>query len=140
MKSTRDIFIATSALRCKLALLLVLVIALAWPAMTWAATQYWDTSTTSGYQIGNGDWGTSSDWTINATTLETWTNGNSANFNGSGISVVTVNSPVSATGSPAVAVGNAPGNGTNTTVFFSGSSTLTSAYFGVGWANNGNNN
>ncbi len=140
VKSTRDIFSVTSALRRKLAWLPALAFALALPAITRAATQYWDSSTTTGYQVGNGDWGTASLWDASPGTgpLTTWGSGNTAYFNGSGISAVTVNSAVSAT---IVYLGNAPGNGVNTTVFFSGSSTLTDAgYFGVGWANNGNNN
>jgi autotransporter-associated beta strand protein len=97
-----------------------------------ATTQYWDTSTVAGYQAGNGDWGTSSDWTTDGTTLATWGGGaNSAVFNGSGISQVTVNSAVSAA---AVHLGDTPASGTNSTVFFSGNSTLTdNSYFGVGW-------
>ena len=100
-----------------------------------AATEYWDTSTTTGYQVGNGDWGIYTNWTVNGgTVLTTWTNGNTADFNGSGLSVVTVNSAVSP---GAVHLGNVPGNGVYTTVFLSGSSTLTvGGYFGVGWQNN----
>ncbi len=44
---------------------------------------YWDVSTTSGYQAGNGTWGTDNYWTLNGTTLISWPGpGYSATFTG----------------------------------------------------------
>jgi len=45
---------------------------------------YWDVNTTSGYQAGNGTWGTDNYWTSNGTTLVSWPGaGKSATFAGS---------------------------------------------------------
>lgn len=48
-----------------------------------AATSYWDISTTSGQQFGNGTWGTDSFWASSTagTTLRAWTPGDTAYFN-----------------------------------------------------------
>jgi autotransporter-associated beta strand protein len=43
----------------------------------------WDVSTTSGYQAGNGTWGTNNYWTIDGTSLIPWSYGSSATFSGS---------------------------------------------------------
>jgi fibronectin-binding autotransporter adhesin len=44
----------------------------------------WDTSTASGFQNGNGTWGTDNFWTTNGTTLQAWNSANIAWFGGNG--------------------------------------------------------
>ncbi|MEY3829745.1 MAG: hypothetical protein RL636_1446, partial [Verrucomicrobiota bacterium] len=46
------------------------------------ATVTWDTSTTAGFQSGNGTWGTDSFWSSNGTTLSPWVSGDTASFLG----------------------------------------------------------
>ncbi|MEY4799008.1 MAG: hypothetical protein RI978_1309 [Verrucomicrobiota bacterium] len=46
------------------------------------ATVTWDTSTTAGFQSGNGTWGTDSFWSSNGTTLSPWISGDTASFLG----------------------------------------------------------
>ena len=46
------------------------------------ATVTWDTSTTAGFQSGNGTWGTDSFWSIDGTSLSPWVSGNTATFLG----------------------------------------------------------
>jgi autotransporter-associated beta strand protein len=48
----------------------------------WAATSYWDVSTNSGPQFGNGIWGTDNYWssTLTGTTLRAWNPGDIAGF------------------------------------------------------------
>ncbi|MCX6917716.1 MAG: autotransporter-associated beta strand repeat-containing protein [Verrucomicrobia bacterium] len=46
------------------------------------ATVTWDTSTTAGFQSGNGTWGTDSFWSSNGTTLSPWVSGDAAVFLG----------------------------------------------------------
>ena len=65
-----------------------------------ASVYYWDTSTSSGYQAGNGTWSTSTSykyWSTNGTTLTQWsTSGtNDADFYTSGTSAVTVSGSIS---------------------------------------------
>jgi autotransporter-associated beta strand protein len=113
-----------------------------------AANYYWDTSlNTAGLGTGGAnDWTTSNIWNTNSGggsgTHVTWADGNAGVFNGNGTVGVTLNSPISAAGAPAVALGSSPANGTSTTVNFSGASTLTitSGYFGVGWQTAGSAN
>jgi len=47
-----------------------------------AATVTWDTSTTAGFQSGNGTWGTNNFWSIDGTTLLPWVSGDDAVFLG----------------------------------------------------------
>ena len=46
------------------------------------ATVTWDTSSTAGFQSGNGTWGTDSFWSSNGTTLSPWVSGDAAVFLG----------------------------------------------------------
>ena len=46
------------------------------------ATVTWDTSSTAGFQAGNGNWGTDSFWSSNGTTLLPWVSGDAAVFLG----------------------------------------------------------
>ncbi len=46
------------------------------------ATVTWDTSTTAGFQSGNGTWGADSFWSSNGTTLSPWVSGDDAVFLG----------------------------------------------------------
>ena len=46
------------------------------------ATVTWDTSSTAGFQAGNGTWGTDSFWSSNGTTLSPWVSGDAAVFLG----------------------------------------------------------
>ena len=46
------------------------------------ATVTWDTSSTAGFQSGNGTWGTDSFWSSNGTTLSPWVSGDDAAFLG----------------------------------------------------------
>ena len=113
--------------------LLALVISLGFGGNPGRDNSYWDTNASSGVRSGNGDWNLLRvDYQRSRIgDLPRWASGDSAYFNGSGISSITVNSAVSAA---AVHIGDAPGNGTNTSVFFSGTNTLTdTGYFGVGW-------
>lgn len=65
------------------------------------ATEYWDTTGTSGLLPGNGNWSTSGgsnkNWSTNisGTSLQLWTDGNDAIFQENGTSVVTISGPVS---------------------------------------------
>jgi autotransporter-associated beta strand protein len=65
-----------------------------------ATDYYWDNSTTAGYQVGNGTWGTNNYWSTNGgTTLVAWAAGNTAVFDGSnGPYQVTLGSAQSAAG------------------------------------------
>ncbi len=47
-----------------------------------AATVTWDTSTTAGFQSGNGTWGTNNFWSTDGTTLLPWVSGDDAVFLG----------------------------------------------------------
>jgi autotransporter-associated beta strand protein len=47
-----------------------------------AATVTWDTSTTAGFQSGNGTWGTNAFWSADGTTLLPWVAGDAASFLG----------------------------------------------------------
>jgi len=47
-----------------------------------AATVTWDTSTTAGFQSGNGTWGTDNFWSANGTILSPWVSGDAAVFLG----------------------------------------------------------
>lgn len=51
------------------------------------ATVTWDTSTTAGFQSGNGTWGTDSFWSSNGTTLSPWVSGDTAVFLGEATAV-----------------------------------------------------
>jgi fibronectin-binding autotransporter adhesin len=46
------------------------------------ATVTWDTSTTAGFQSGNGTWGTDSFWSVDGTTLSPWVSGDTASLLG----------------------------------------------------------
>ncbi len=52
-----------------------------------AATVTWDTSTTTGFQSGNGTWGTDNFWSANGTTLSPWVPGDVATFLGQAAAV-----------------------------------------------------
>ncbi len=65
-----------------------------------AATYYWDTSSSSGLQAGNGTWGVNSYWATdtNGDARTSWVAGSSADFYASGTSTVTVSGLVSVGG------------------------------------------
>ena len=52
-----------------------------------AATVTWDTSTTAGFQSGNGTWGTDNFWSTDGTTLLPWVSGDTASFVGQAAAV-----------------------------------------------------
>ena len=52
-----------------------------------AATVTWDTSTTAGFQSGNGTWGTNAFWSADGTTLLPWVAGDVAVFQGESVAV-----------------------------------------------------
>ena len=52
-----------------------------------AATVTWDTSTTAGFQSGNGTWGTNALWSADGTTLLPWVAGDVAVFQGEPVAV-----------------------------------------------------
>ena len=56
-------------------------------AMLPAATVTWDTSTTPGFQSGNGTWGTNAFWSADGTTLLPWVAGDVAVFQGEAVAV-----------------------------------------------------
>jgi autotransporter-associated beta strand protein len=111
----------------------VALFALVLPAS--ANAQYWwdANGTTGGFQVANGDFGTSTFWNPSNTGVGTLTNwpGTTAEarINVNGTINLTVNSAVTA---GLVYLGNSPSSGTVTSVNLSGSSTLTATDFSVG--------
>ena len=111
----------------------VALFALVLPAS--ANAQYWwdGNGTTGGFQVANGDFGTSTFWNTNNSGVGTLTNwpGTTAEarINVNGTINLTVNSAVTA---GPVYLGYSPSSGTVTSVNLSGSSTLTATDFSVG--------